>query len=183
MNKKEKKEKDKSTEELLIRNRRASLENIAAKYSENCTYDNEGFYIKTKNCHVAVKIVSELLTNEQSYLTIKEIEKDSSWGTILYRGGIIDVKSGLYTYYSPAATQQHFKCYIIDYMRSFTYHPGELTYLRIYALYTTHMDETRLYKAGTDDYYVFGVLPPYQGSLKVYKQYHKYTPRKLYYNE
>lgn len=159
----------------------AKLEKLARKYSKDCEYFNSRF-IKCKNCDMTVKIISELLLSEQSYFTIEEIEERSAnYATILYKGTIEDVKSGLNNYYVYAQKEPNFRNYAIQ--LSYDRWAASSSVIEMLADYNTHMDTTQIYKAENNDYYVTGVLPPYQGSLMEYKRYEDYIPKKLYHYE
>jgi hypothetical protein len=130
--------------------------------------------------NLAMDIVYDLLNLENSYIPIVSVEKNcadfvrfSREIPILYRGTIADVQNGLRKYSTPATFEKNFTHFQIFFSQN-------QCAVDFSIVYSTHLDPITIYKVGKNDYFVWGILPPYAGSLNEYKKYFDFIPRCIY---
>jgi len=169
-----------------IPNWRGSFEGshrMGEKYVENKDSSQcktqDGFFFP-KNVNLAMDIVYDLLNLENSYIPIVSVEKNcanfvrfSRERPILYRGTIADVQNGLRKYSTPATFEENFTHFQIFFSQN-------QCAVDFSIVYSTHLDPITIYKVGENDYFVWGIFPPYAGSLKEYKKYFDFIPRRIY---
>jgi hypothetical protein len=145
------------------------------KYSKY--YNNGHFY--TKDAEIFVDICCDLLpiVNDSTVEDIKKVYdlRKTRWLPYLYIGSIGDIKGSLTKYLFPAELERNFKSLQLEPWKD----QFNVTLVRIISNYSTHMDVTYMCKS-RDDYFIYGIVPPYEGSLKIFVKNFDWSLKKIY---
>lgn len=148
---------------------------------------SKGGYYTTENLNTATNIAADIVKKTNLFSKVESIEAyyesfaQAHHVPILYSGSIEEIKESLIKYCQPAKRERYFKHFQIKCPKSDTYAIDASCQFGI--VYQTHIDPIYINKTEKQEYFIFGILPPYSENLRPYKQYMEWIPRKIYESE